>query len=57
MEPYGPEALAAFKQAAHLVLIGEYEAALAVEMLPSDRELIDASLVIIARPRGKLRIE
>ena len=37
----GPEAKAAFDLANALVKEGKYEAALAVEMLPSDRKLIE----------------
>ena len=36
----GPEAKAAYDRAKALVKAGEYEAALSVEMLPSDRALI-----------------
>ena len=36
----GPEAKQAFDRASRLVKAGKYEAALAVEMLPSDLELI-----------------
>ena len=39
-EPYGPAAKAAFDRANALVKEGKYEAALSVEMLPSDLELI-----------------
>ena len=37
----GPESLAAFTQANNLVKLNRYAEALAVEMLPSDRELIE----------------
>ena len=37
----GPEALAAFERAAQLVKQGDYAAARAVELLPSDREVIE----------------
>ena len=37
----GPEALAAFERAAQLVKQGDYAAARAVEMLPSDRAVIE----------------
>lgn len=37
----GPEALAAFERAAQLVKDGMYAAARAVEMLPSDRAVIE----------------
>ena len=47
----GPEALAAFNQANALVKAGQYEEALAVEMLPSDRKLIEARIVA-ARANG-----
>lgn len=41
MEPYGPQALAAFKQAAQLVKEGKYEEARAVNLLSSDRKTIE----------------
>ena len=37
----GLEAIAAFKKADALFKAGEYEAALSVEMMPSDRTLIE----------------
>jgi len=46
----GQEALAAFTQAAILVVAGKYDEALAVEMLPSDRKLIEEK---IAKKRGE----
>ena len=45
-EPYGPEALAAFNQANALFKAGEYEQALAVEMKPSDRGLIEKRIAV-----------
>ena len=47
----GPEAKAAFERASKLVKAGEYEAALAVEMMQSDRKLIEARIVA-ARAKG-----
>jgi len=40
----GPEALAAFTRANFLVKQGQYDNALAVEMLPSDRAVIEAHI-------------
>ena len=41
----GPSALAAFERAAQLVKQGDYAAARAVEMLPSDREVIEQRIM------------
>jgi hypothetical protein len=48
----GPEALAAFTTAALLVKDGMYEAALKVEMLPSDRLVIEARIAASCANRG-----
>ena len=40
-EPYGPESLAAFKEADALVKLNRYSEALAVKMRESDRLLIE----------------
>ena len=40
----GPAALAAFEQAKALVNEGRYDDALAVDMLPSDRTVIEARI-------------
>ena len=45
----GPEAKAAFERASKLVKAGEYEDALSVEMLPSDRRLIEARIFAAAK--------
>jgi hypothetical protein len=39
--PYGPAALTAYRQARALVEQGKYDEARAVEMLPSDRKVIE----------------
>ena len=44
----GTEALAAFERAAQLVKQGDHAAARAVEMLPSDREVIEQRIAAIA---------
>ena len=40
----GPEAKAAFTQAAILVVAGKYDDALAIPLLPSDRKLIERKI-------------
>ena len=40
----GPQALEAYKRAFELVAEGRYEEARAVEMLPSDRKLIEEKI-------------
>lgn len=40
----GPQALASYEQAKALVKEGRYDDALAVEMLPSDRAVIEARI-------------
>ena len=49
----GKEALAAFERAAQLVKQGDYAAARAVEMLPSDREVIEQRIVAASANRTK----
>jgi len=44
----GPEAIAAFNRAAELVKAGKYAEARAVEMLPSDRQVIEAKIAVAA---------
>ena len=48
----GPEALAAFNRANALVKAGEYEQALSVEMLPSDRGLIERRIAAAKQANG-----
>ena len=43
-----PSALAAFERAAQLVKQGDFDAARAVEMLPSDRQVIEQRIAAIA---------
>ena len=51
----GPEALAAFERAAQLVKQGDFAAARAVELLPSDREVIEQRIRAAIANRNKER--
>ena len=42
----GPEALAALERSAQLVKQGDYAAAREVEMLPSDRQVIEQRIMV-----------
>ena len=48
----GPEALAAFNRANALVKEGRYDETLSVEMMPSDRELIEARIAAAKQAAG-----
>ena len=49
----GPESLAAFTQANNLVKLNRYAEALAVEMLPSDRVLIEKRIAELSGAGAK----
>ena len=49
----GPSALAAFERAAQLVKHGDLEAARAVELLPSDRAVIEQRIEAAIANRNK----
>ena len=56
-EPYGPESLAAFKEADALVKLNRYSEALAVKMRESDRQEIERRIKAASANGGALQNE